>query len=189
MAQDAGRGIDPRFDARFQRGYDGATTPAEAPDSQGRPAGPPPAAAHVSEAPVADDAATAQNRPLLDLGEDAVATTDATIPTARRAPAGDPAPIPAEPLEPTRFRPAPRLWIALVASLGFIVVGAGVLWTLVSDPDFFMGRAGSAEEQAVMQFMMNLAPGFVQAGVVGVIVVLVAWAVGARRAGSDGTDL
>jgi hypothetical protein len=96
---------------------------------------------------------------------------------------------PAEPpLDPARFGAAARLWIALAVSVAFMVVGTGVLWALVSDSDYFMGRVGSASEQAVMQFMMTLAPGFVQAGVVGVVVVLVAWAVRGRRATPDGTD-
>lgn len=188
MTQDAGPGIDPRFDARYQRGYDGATAPAEVSVPQSAPAAAAPTAAYANDAPVADDAASAADRPIADLGDDAVATTDATTSIAEGAPAAAPGPTPAEPPEPRGFRSAARLWIALAASVGCIVVGAGVLWALVSDPEFFMGRAGSAEEQAVMQFMMSLAPGFVQAGVVGIVVVLVAWAVTARRGGSDGTD-
>ena len=85
--------------------------------------------------------------------------------------------------EPARIGRTARLWIALGVSVGFVVVGAGVLWARVSDPGYYMGRLGTPTEQALMQFTLSLMPGVVQAGVAGVVVVLVVWAVQARRSG------
>jgi hypothetical protein len=198
VTHDAGPRIDPRFDARFQRGYDGTSPPDPASDAPSRPAAVPDAPevaptrseATAPDVPV-DDAASAVERPVAGFGSDAVATTDATNSTAEGPSAAAPAPTPPEPLEPAEpagFSAGARLWIALAVSVAFIVVGTGVLWALVSDSDYFMGRVGSASEQAGLQFTMNIAPGFVQAGVVGVVVVLVAWAVRAHRATPDGPD-
>lgn len=186
VTHDAAPRIDPRFDPRFQRGYDGVPTPADL-------SAPPVAKGAASDSPAVDDTAPLPHRPTADLDGSAVKTTGAATSTEAQTTTGAPAavagaPEPPETLEPTRFGATARLWITLGVSVTFIVVGAGVLWSLMSDRDFFMGRVGSSSEQAVMQFTMNLMPGFVQAGVVGVVVVLVEWSVRGRRAGSDGTD-
>lgn len=186
MTHDAAPRIDPRFDPRFQRGYDGVPTPADL-------SAPPAAKGAASDSPAVDDTAPLPHRPTADLDGSAVKTTGAATSTEAQTTTGAPAavagaPEPPETHEPIRFGAAARLWIALAASVGFVAVGAGVLWAIVSDPGFFMGRVGSVEEQAVMRFVMDLAPGFVQAGMVGVIVVLVVWAVRARRADSSETD-
>jgi hypothetical protein len=76
--------------------------------------------------------------------------------------------------------PANWFWIALAACVVFIVVGVALFWNGASDRSMFTGiRSGL--EGAFNQFSMILAPGLVQAGVLGSVVVLVVWAITGRR--------
>ena len=99
------------------------------------------------------------------------ALPDAALPDAAAAPTAEPAPH----ASPTRW-----FWIALGVCAAFIVVGATVYWTQASDPAYFMGGQPGFT-QTMQQFVMALTPALVQAGVVGIAVVLVAWAIRGRR--------
>lgn len=79
-----------------------------------------------------------------------------------------------------RFAPTAVFWIALGACVAFIVLGATLFWSQASDPSYFMGgRPGFT--QTFQQFVMILSPSLVQAGVIGIVAVLVAWALRARH--------
>jgi hypothetical protein len=115
---------------------------------------------------------------------DAAAARPAGAPDAARAheyaDAGGTEPAPAA--EPAPHTSAIRwFWIALGVCAAFIVLGAIVYWTQASDPAYFMGGQPGFT-QTMQQFVMALAPALVQAGVVGIAVVLVAWAI---RGGRD----
>lgn len=185
MSEKAEPGIDPRFDPRFQRGYvPDAAPPSRARGTDGR-AGDDDAAlgelfAHVERGAV-DGEAT-----------DAVRATDDPTPEARAhddpAEAGQlaaaAAPAGPEPDPGTGVgAPSTRwFWIALAACLAFIVVGVALFWNGASDRAMFRA-APSGLEGAFNQFSMTLAPGLVQAGVIGVVIVLVMWALTGRRSG------
>jgi hypothetical protein len=79
---------------------------------------------------------------------------------------------------PTRWR---WLWIALGASVGCVMLGVGLFWSYASDPGGYMGRPGTGYDATLAQFVMSLAPGLVQAGVIGVVVALASMAIFGRR--------
>jgi hypothetical protein len=213
MSKDATRAIDPRFDARFQRGYASdaaAPAPPEA-EADARAAAPPPTAPDTrtprAEAPprtvpahpvprpapgIRSPEATAQ-RPvaqvtheqhhvdlLAEMGFVADAADEHADPgMRRREPAKEEQDLPVDSV-PQRA----RFWIALGASVAFVVAGAALTWNAMNSQMSPTGRMGMGD-QVTQQMMQSLGAGLVQAGSLGAIVVLAIWAVsGLRRSAS-----
>jgi hypothetical protein len=183
-------GIDPRFDPRFQRGYVAdAAAPASLPPTA-------PTTPSVSPARAADPPADDPAAAILELL--AKAEAQRLTPSGREPddPADDPAGV--EPVaapvafteadheqEPVvEMSPSRWLWIAIGACVSFVVLGSVLFWVQASDPATFMGgRAGI--DETVRAMVSALSPALVQAGVLGVVVVLVVWAVRGRRPAED----
>lgn len=188
MTHDAAPRIDPRFDPRFQRGY--------APDSAGM-----------------TDSAASADRPDGTDGTDAAADAAGPVAAAPPTPAAARAdsPNPVERTPPVTDRPtdpaaaeasvaegsdlpqaedegggasATRwLWVALASCAAFSVIGALLYWNLANDQQRFMGAIGTPSEEAFRLFATVLSPALVQAGIVGMVIVLAVWVVRDRRTG------
>ena len=79
---------------------------------------------------------------------------------------------------PTRW-----LWIAIGACLVFVVAGSVLYWIQASDQSMYMGGGSAGVEETTRMVVTVLSPALVQAGVIGIVAVLVAWAVrGVRHA-------
>jgi hypothetical protein len=160
-------GVDPRFDPRFQRGY--VPEAAAAPQATDVPAAP------VDVAPVRDgDAAPAEAVRAL-VRDDAAAEPD-DVP-ASVDPFAEDALAEEERLSPTRW-----MWIALGACVAFVIVGAVAFWVQASDPSNYIGGVRAGIDETFRLVINALAPALVQAGLIGIIVVLVTWAVRGRMA-------
>ena len=206
MSEGSATGIDPRFDPRFQRGYgpdaaaahqvtDAAAAPLDigpARDHDDAPAEPVRALIRESgaarrlgsSAPTDGSASTGRTStgapgssaptddPVADA--DADADADAVLASDGRFPQEDP-PAEEEHLTPTRW-----MWIALGACVAFIVVGAVAFWVQASDPANYIGGVRAGIDETFRLVINALAPALVQAGVIGIVVVLVTWAVRGR---------
>ncbi|MDR6905502.1 hypothetical protein J2X63_001188 [Agromyces sp. 3263] len=75
--------------------------------------------------------------------------------------------------------PTGRLWMSLAASLLLVIAGLALVWNAATDRSVYTGTATGSEGDAI-QFLSTVAPGFIQAGALGCVVVLVVWAVLAR---------
>jgi hypothetical protein len=207
MSDEAARGIDPRFDPRFQRGYTpDAATPAfaePAPVVRAEPSAPerriaPPAArisheqhhadllAEIGFAADSTDAhadrsmfaAGAASAPAPSSAEPAPPAGDA----GHRPPAG--AVAPTAPAAPASRHSVLRFSIALAASFVFVVIGAALYWNAMNEQMRPSGRF-SVSDSLTQQMILALGTGLLQAGALGAIVVLAVWAVtGLRRAGA-----
>lgn len=192
----AREGIDPRYDARFQRGYDGhgadasaAASPAAAVPSAvpsagasaaASPAMPSSAAAAEPGAPVlfglfepgaADDVAADDDRGERDLvGERPVAPAPAPESAAAPVPAPEPAGAPA--------RPERRTWVWLAAGWAFtaavLTAGLWLTWIVNGDVSWYVASAPSPDD-AGLQLLRTLgwsfAPSLLMGGGVGLVVV------------------
>ena len=210
MSEGSATGIDPRFDPRFQRGYvpDAAAAPqvtdaAAAPIDVGPVRDRDDGAAEVlpaliresgaarglgSTAPTDGSASTRRastgptsagptsTHPTVSPAptDDEVADADAVVASDGRFPEED---VLAEDehLSPTRW-----LWIALGACVAFVVVGAVAFWAQASDPSNYIGGVRAGIDETFRLVINALAPALVQAGVIGIVVVLVTWAVRGR---------
>jgi hypothetical protein len=164
--------IDPRFDARFQRGYAGEHAgvqpepTASPPEDAMRPEPPRPAPqddpADLIRALVADREASDPRPTTIPGSMPAVDLLDEgpEVGGARRVPTG-------------------RLWMGLAASLLLVVAGLALVWNAATDRSVYTGTASGSEGDAI-RFLASVAPGFIQAGALGCVVVLVVWAVLAR---------
>lgn len=186
------QGIDPRFDPRFQRGYvpspeseaaavetppqkvvrspRGPTAPVSGrlPPLAARPTGPA-EHANVAAPPHAEVRSTDAAEP--DASVDPVVFVDPDLDVVDESEEGR-----------TRWR---WLWIALGASVGCVMLGVGMFWSYASDPGGYMGRPATGYDATLAQFSMALAPGLVQAGVIGMVVALASMAIFGRRKESD----
>ena len=164
--------IDPRFDARFQRGYAG-----EHAQARPEPTASPPADAMRPEAP-----RSAQQDEPAELIRALVADREASDPRPTTIPESMPAVhlLDVE-REVGRARQVPtgRLWMGLAASLLLVVVGLALVWNAATDRSVYTGTASGSEGDAI-RFLASVAPGFIQAGALGCVVVLVVWALLAR---------
>ena len=106
--------------------------------------------------------------------DDEVADADAVVASDGRFPEED---VLAEDehLSPTRW-----MWIALGACVAFVVVGAVAFWVQASDPSNYIGGVRAGIDETFRLVINALAPALVQAGVIGIVVVLVTWAVRGR---------
>ena len=210
MSEGSATGIDPRFDPRFQRGYvpDAAAAPqvtdaAAAPIDVGPVRDRDDGAAEVlpaliresgaarglgSTAPTDGSASTRRastgptsagptsTHPTVSPAptDDEVADADAVVASDGRFPDED---VLAEDehLSPTRW-----MWIALGACVAFVVVGAVAFWVQASDPSNYIGGVRAGIDETFRLVINALAPALVQAGVIGIVVVLVTWAVRGR---------
>ncbi|MGI9825398.1 hypothetical protein [Agromyces sp. Marseille-Q5079] len=207
MSKDAARGIDPRFDPRFQRGYtpdaaepmrpDAAPVAADpVPVVRGTPAQPasraaPDARPATAIVPPSVAATAHRNDDHVDLltqigfaGAEAHAdqgippgppSTTAPSPAPRQPGAGLPVSTPT-------VLPRRGFWIALGASVAFVLGGVALYWNLNYEQMRPM-NVTSSDGQVLLQAGMALATGMMQAGVLGIVVVLAIWAV---RSGSRG---
>ena len=172
MSEGSATGIDPRFDPRFQRGYahdrPEATSPADAGATD---------AAALPPREEADPRAalTAAAAPLMSPVADPPSGT-ASAPFAGGAPDGE---LADQPLSPTRW-----LWIALAACAAFVVVGCVAFWVQASDPSNYIGGVRAGLDESVRLVINAMAPALVEAGLVGIVAVLVTWAVTGRRTAS-----
>ncbi|NYD67485.1 hypothetical protein [Agromyces atrinae] len=150
-------GVDPRFDPRFQRGGSGA---------------PPPPSPHVSlqrlDRTVTDDASEPVTPPESSRRDD---------PPTPETPA--PEVTAPEASSPGATRPDVRWLIgaALACALA-IVGGAWWMWELVNSRTRYVD---SPESYAWHELASRVSSAFVEAGIVGLIGVVVAWAIVERR--------
>ena len=72
------------------------------------------------------------------------------------------------------------MWIALGACVAFVVVGAVAFWVQASDPSNYIGGVRAGIDETFRLIVNTLAPALVQAGLLGIVVVLVTWAVRGR---------
>ena len=197
MSEGSATGIDPRFDPRFQRGYthdpaetsfpaddratdaaalppreDAAATASPAASAPTAPVAPAPAAASAAPAPAPAPAAAPSNAPP-GSGPDAVVAAE----EAR----ADPDDSPDDDLVDQPFSPTRWLWIALAACAAFVVVGSVAFWVQASDPSNYIGGVRAGLDESVRLVVNALAPALVEAGLVGIVAVLVTWAVTGRR--------
>ncbi|KQM82249.1 hypothetical protein [Agromyces sp. Leaf222] len=224
MSNEAARGIDPRFDPRFQRGYktdaaaaaraaerrrpDAPPTAEEAALFGPRPPGAPPerptprieAAAPFAPTRVSepDHAATLLAYFGPKAGAEATTSYAAEAQSQGRI---EPSPleqalhaddgmgahddfvVEPEPLSESPFvrHPSLSFWVALAASAAFVIAGVVLTWNVNLEQMRPTGRMAGAESQAFLSALSALAIGLVQAGALGVVVVLAMWAVQSRR--------
>jgi hypothetical protein len=76
-------------------------------------------------------------------------------------------------------------WIALAACVAFVVLGSVLFWVQTSDPSVYMGGPGAGIDETVRVVVSVLSPALVQAGVLGVVAVLLIRAVRGRRMTGD----
>ncbi|WP_159604900.1 hypothetical protein, partial [Agromyces humi] len=128
---------------------------------------------HRNEYPNPDDGTvtttSADVTDAIDVAEEAAADLD--------DPPGDE--LVDQPFSPTRW-----LWIALAACAAFVVVGSVAFWVQASDPSNYIGGVRAGLDESVRLVINALAPALVEAGLVGIVAVLVAWAVTGRRSPS-----
>jgi hypothetical protein len=67
------------------------------------------------------------------------------------------------------------LWLVLGAGVLFVVVGSATYWSVVSRQNPFQSGVG-ARDVVFEQMLTSLAPAVVQAGVLGIVAALLAWA-------------
>jgi hypothetical protein len=194
-------GFDPRYDPRFQRGWsdgepDGAARDIRDAPAPAEPAGPPAAGGLAALAPVADPPAVADPAdpgddppapvPASDAEDPAEPTEDPARPTVF-AEAGSTEPGPQDPqpflLAPSSGvvadaeRDAARVLriaftIAWAVAGAATLVGAGLVWSLVSADDPFAMPAGDSE--LVLRTLAQFAaPNLLATGLLGIVVLTV----------------
>lgn len=199
MSEGPAAGIDPRFDPRFQRGYvsDAAGTP-QATDAAAQPVVASPrhddiaaAAVHVERAAPAvpiEPVPSVSSGPVVPVPS-VVADPEPPRGGAQQVAAADAAsddllPVEADDddafAEEERLTPTRWMWIALGACVAFVVVGAVAFWVQASDPSNYIGGVRAGIDETFRLIVNTLAPALVQAGLIGIVVVLVTWAVRGR---------
>ena len=202
MSEGPAAGIDPRFDPRFQRGYvpDAAATP-QAMDAAAQPVvGDAPPRRHRRRGrqaePVAQAGPAAAAEPAPSVSTEAVEPVPSVVadpepsrgggrPIAAAAAASDDR-LPVEAAdddafaEEERLTPTRWMWIALGACVAFVVLGAVAFWVQASDPSNYIGGVRAGIDETFRLIVNTLAPALVQAGLIGIVVVLVTWAVRGR---------
>ncbi|MDR6905504.1 hypothetical protein J2X63_001190 [Agromyces sp. 3263] len=169
MSEGSATGIDPRFDPRFQRGY--THDPSAVPAASLLPSASP---ADTSSSPAPADPSL-DGRPS---SEPPAHGPDAAV-LAEAGPVDVDDPLVDQSLSPTRW-----LWIALAACAAFVVVGCVAFWVQASDPSNYIGGVRAGLDESVRLVINAMAPALVEAGLVGIVAVLVTWAVTGRRAAS-----
>lgn len=179
--------IDPRYDARFQRGYAGGSAlPAgEAPHPRGgsaaeatgqsTPAEPVTSdrERHVGDGPVASPTATpvvADPDPATPAGPGSAEASDRPHTDA-----------PTEPAVAATTRAIATRWLWIVLGLGIVSVLAGVwaAWTVATSPGRYDGASlGDVDTQMVLS---ALSGPLVEIGVLGIVAALLGWALFAGR--------
>ncbi|QAY72365.1 hypothetical protein ET445_02445 [Agromyces protaetiae] len=171
--------IDPRFDARFQRGYDGgadassATAPSSAAVTETDGPGDSPGPSDPLES-------LGHSDPIESPGPSVSVATVADPAVAAAGPGWEVSDEPERRVEASAGRGLSRaaairwFWIIAVVSLVCIVGGGWVSWTVNSDPTYYTGAtpAGWAAMQRLQAFALPLA----QAGISGLVGALLAWA-------------
>jgi hypothetical protein len=150
------QGVDPRFDPRFQRGFEGKVAPvvpAQAPPT-------PRVAAPPAESVVAAEPAV-----------------DAAIPVVDPAPVVDLAVAQLEPLR--RFNPF-RLAL-LVASLAALAIAAWLMWVTYDNLNFYYGGGLDRWMQFLAQLVSSLPAPLITAGLLGIVLWLAVGIVAPRR--------
>ncbi|WP_395244642.1 hypothetical protein ACGGZK_02270 [Agromyces sp. MMS24-K17] len=187
--------IDPRYDARFQRGYveshqREADAPARAvPEPASKPASN--AAAPKRAATGAADAGAPAEAPLLVADATAPASAppadadgpafDALLATLDdgAAASSDPAPPPPDP----ERRVATRwLWIVLGVSIVSMLLGLVFAVQLAFSPGRYTGLG--REDVEAQMLLSALVPPLVQVGAIGIVAALLGWALFAGRRGA-----
>lgn len=167
MSDGATTGIDPRFDPRFQRGYSGGAADAAST--------PVPAALRIPEPP---ESIRARIAPTNDRAP-ALAPAAATV--ARAVDIDDPELLAgwvSEAELASEARADKPFLTAWAVSAAAVIIGAALLWTGISSFNYF---GPSNESDRVVQVLSwNVAPPLLQAGLLGLVGMLV-WS-GIRRA-------
>ncbi|WP_308798525.1 hypothetical protein [Agromyces silvae] len=195
--------FDPRYDIRYQRGYTppsdeqvGATATDVSSTTDASSATQPVAAQPVAVQPVAPDPEAARGARTEPAPTDervtrapaeprpAGSAPDAAAPGAA-ADLADPV-APVTPAAPWAHAIVARwLWLVFGAGAAFTIVGTALYWSVVSRQNPFESGAG-ARDTTVDQILTSLTPAIVQAGVLGMVGALLAWAlIGARGAHRD----
>ncbi|WP_350348059.1 hypothetical protein ABIQ69_15695 [Agromyces sp. G08B096] len=196
--------FDPRYDPRFQRGYVAADHEGAAPLEPAPERSPAePALDAVPRRATAADPEAGRSRRAVDQAGPATATA---VPAA-----GPPAGVPGEPTaggvaaaapdpggtsstpsvvddaRSTSQPPAPFvatrwLWLVLAASALLIVVGVASYWSLIGGRGAY-GYAMGTDEAVRSAIVSALGPALAEVGVLGIVGVLLAWALvaGGRR--------
>ena len=199
MSEGPAAGIDPRFDPRFQRGYvpDAAATP-QATDAAAQPVVAVPRHDDIAAAaaPIAPSVPAAPSEPIPSVSAEPVEPVPSVVAdpepsrggapqvVAAAAASDDRLPVEADDddafAEEERLTPTRWMWIALGACVAFVVVGAVAFWVQASDPSNYIGGVRAGIDETFRLIVNTLAPALVQAGLIGIVVVLVTWAVRGR---------
>jgi hypothetical protein len=198
VSEGSATGIDPRFDPRFQRGYvpeaaavppatDAPSAPVDIAPARGGDTAPPEAASALvresAEARVlGSSAATTGRASPGPIGRPAPPTDDAAAQPDAVGASDDPFAEEDALAEEERLTPTRWMWIALGACVAFVVVGAVAFWVQASDPANYIGGVRAGIDETFRLVINALAPALVQAGLIGIVVVLVTWAVRGRTA-------
>ena len=195
MSEGPAAGIDARFDPRFQRGYEpDAAAAQQATDAAAQPVVATPSRHDDIAAPIAQAAPSAPSEPVPSVASVPSVAADPEPPRggAQRTVAADAASDPRPPVdaddddpfaaeeEEERLTPTRWMWIALGACVAFVVVGAVAFWVQASDPSNYIGGVREGIDETFRLIVNTLAPALVQAGLLGIVVVLVVWAVRGR---------
>ncbi|WP_127792093.1 hypothetical protein [Agromyces sp. LHK192] len=198
MAGTAGNRFDPRYDARFQRGYEPpvggvaeevvATTPVAAV----RGAAVPPDAGPRVAAPAVGghDDRDAFTELFRGLGVEPISAGTAMPPTMpadgtavsavsavwSAAPHGG-AEADAPPMPVAGTAPTAWLWVVIGGGVLFIAVGLIATWNVAYE----MHGQMDTEAMAARQIVMAFGPAAVQVGVLGLVAALLVWALFGRR--------
>lgn len=187
--------FDPRYDVRFQRGYTpppDERVPAPATDTSAAadPGAPPsvaprtvpahPVARPVVDRPVVDDPVRARSVPAEPVAPAESGPESPTVRSAERE------------LDQTRAGDASAraivtrwLWLVFGAAVAFVIAGTALYWSVVSRQNPFDSDVGG-RDTTVEQIVTSLSPAVVQAGVLGMVGALLAWALlGGRDARQD----
>ena len=169
--------FDPRYDARFQRGWGGGEPDGAAP-AEPRPAEP--VAPRAVDPPVEVDPPSSADEPHEEPVADPVADPSGDPPERADAAAPGPPPVvlaPPPAVDPDAGSDAARivriaLWIAWAIAGAATLIGAGLVWSVVAAEDPF-GMPSGESEIVLRTLAQFAAPSLLSTGLLGIVVLTV----------------
>lgn len=181
--------FDQRFDPRFQRGYvqpEGEVeTRRETHTLEERPSGPGETSAisatleRPAPPPRSPRIAAPAARPHESVRSDAVQPDRRPETVLADSHPADPGGPGGRPNDGDRLVTTRWLWLVLAAALVFIVAGVALAWNIWMTRNPFVGTR--SDEDLFVDTLLQLVPSVVTVGVLGVVGVLLVWALTTRR--------